>query len=107
MLECLFIAYNAAELWGMASGHQVGPVFTIILSFLNISETLLASTTYVKNRLLNTVTYSFCFQFVIASQPVCLNILGMKHKLHWQCAYILVCAIFPEGRAFLYPVSSF
>ena len=40
ILECLSIAYNAAELWGLASGHQAGPVFTIILLFLNISDTL-------------------------------------------------------------------
>ena len=41
ILECLFTAYNAAELWGLASGHQASPIFTIILSFLNSSNTLL------------------------------------------------------------------
>ena len=41
ILECLFIAYNAVEVWGLASGHQASPVFTIILIFLNISHTLL------------------------------------------------------------------
>ena len=35
------MACNVAELWGMGSGHQASPVFTIILSFLNISTTLL------------------------------------------------------------------
>ena len=41
ILECLFIAYYAAELWGLALGTQANPVFTVILSFLNISDTLL------------------------------------------------------------------
>ena len=40
-MESLFIAYNAAELWGSGFEHQTGPVSTIILSFLNISDTLL------------------------------------------------------------------
>ena len=40
ILECLFIAYNTAELLGLASGHQASPIFTIILSLLNISKTL-------------------------------------------------------------------
>ena len=35
------MAYNAAEPWGSGFGHQASPVFTIILSFLNISNTLL------------------------------------------------------------------
>ena len=33
--------HNAAESWGLVLGHQASPVFTIILSFLNISDTLL------------------------------------------------------------------
>ena len=41
VLECLFIAYNAAEPWGSGFEHQASPVFTIILSFLNLSNTLL------------------------------------------------------------------
>ena len=41
ILECLFIAYNAAELWGSGFRHQDSPVFFTILSFLNISDTLL------------------------------------------------------------------
>ena len=39
--ECLFIAYNAAEPWGSGIGHLATLVFTIILSFLNVSDTLL------------------------------------------------------------------
>ena len=41
MLECLFIAYLIAELQIWLCRHQAGPVFTIILSFLNIAHTLL------------------------------------------------------------------
>ena len=41
ILECLFIAYNTAEPWGSGFGHQASTVFTIILSFLNLSNTLL------------------------------------------------------------------
>ena len=40
IIKCLFIAYNAAEPWGPGIGHQASPVFTIILSFLNISNIL-------------------------------------------------------------------
>ena len=41
ILECLLLPYNAAEPWRSGFGHQAGPVFTIILSFLNIAGTLL------------------------------------------------------------------
>ena len=41
ILECLLLAYNAAEPWGSGFGHQASPVFTIILSFLNLSNSLL------------------------------------------------------------------
>ena len=41
IVECLFIAYNAAEPWGLVSGHQANPVFTIIISFSKSSNTLL------------------------------------------------------------------
>ena len=85
VLECLFIANNAVEPWESGFGHQVSPVFTINLSFLNLSNTLLVQPismkkaasackfgglqtdvghTYtehllpIKNRLLNTLTYS-------------------------------------------------
>ena len=42
MLENVFIVHSAAELLHVDSGHQASPVFTIILSFLNIAHTLLA-----------------------------------------------------------------
>ena len=41
ILVCLFTTYNAAEPWGSGFGHQAIPVFTKILSFLNMSDTLL------------------------------------------------------------------
>ena len=46
ILECLFIAHNEAELLHVDSGHQASPVFTIILSFLNIAHTLLVQPIY-------------------------------------------------------------
>ena len=45
ILECLFIVYNAAERWGLVSEQQASPVFTVILSFLNLSYTLLVQPT--------------------------------------------------------------
>ena len=45
ILECLFIAYYAAKPWGLVSKQQANPVFTIILSFSNISDTLLVQLT--------------------------------------------------------------
>ena len=41
ILECLFLECNAAEPWGAGFGHQASSLFTIILSFLNLSKTLL------------------------------------------------------------------
>ena len=40
------MAYNAAEPWGSGFGHQGSPVFTIILSFLNISDQKLQPSCY-------------------------------------------------------------
>ena len=48
ILECLFIAYNAAEPWGSGFWHQASHVFTIILSFLNISNILLVHAVSIK-----------------------------------------------------------
>ena len=91
-MECLFIAYNAAEAWGSCFGHQASPVFTIILSFLIIAHILVVQPicfikvasacileglhtdvyhvytipfTLVKNKLLSTLTYSIdCMMYV-------------------------------------------
>ena len=54
ILECLFIAYNAAESWGSGFGHQASPVFTMILSFLNLSNTLLVQPISVKKKAAST-----------------------------------------------------
>ena len=40
ILDCLFIACNAAEPWGLVLGHQTTHVFTIILLYLNLTNTL-------------------------------------------------------------------
>ena len=44
ILVCLVLAYNAAQLWGLASGIQASPSFTKILSFFNVCNTLLVQT---------------------------------------------------------------